>query len=177
MKAPPLGTLENCLLVVARAQIGRGESRGNNRGPDLVEFRRGMDDESPWCAAFVSYCYEEAALLLGQPLPRPLVRRHGAKRLGDLIEAAGQKLTVPEPGAVAVWHRGLAGSWMGHIGIVEEYDPDTDTMVAIEGNRGAFPAVVTRFKYPLGKWREGLEGLATTRKYPNDLDPPASQPS
>ena len=161
-----IASLEHCLLAVARLEIGRGETTGNNRGVDVVKYRRGVDDGGSWCAAFVSYCYEGAALMVGRPLPRPLMRHHGAKRLGGLVEAAGRRLSVPEPGSVIWWDRGDPGSWQGHIGIVSHYDPATDTVHVIEGNKGSFPALVKEIPYPNGKWRRRLEGIATTAPLP-----------
>jgi len=156
-------TLEEQLLAVVRSELGKGESGLNNSGPDVIRYRAGASDNQPWCAAFVSYAYLRAAKAIGVKLPYPLRRCHSAKRLGGLVMQAGQKLDVPEPGCVVVWHRGAPGSAFGHIGVCEEYDPKTDSLVTIEGNRGTFPSVVTRFRYPDGKWREHLEYVATTR--------------
>lgn len=156
-------TLEEQLVAVVRAELGRGETDGNNNGPDVVRYRGGLDDRAPWCAAFVSYAYLRAAKGLGVKLPPPLRRSHSAKRLGGLVMQAGQKLDVPEPGCVVVWHRGAPGSALGHIGVCVEYCTRTDSLVTIEGNRGSFPSVVTLYRYPLGKWREHLDFVATTR--------------
>jgi uncharacterized protein (TIGR02594 family) len=154
-------TLEEQLVAVARAELGKGETGLNNSGPDIVRYRAGLNDNQPWCAAFVSYCYLRSAKAVGV---KPVRRSHSAKVLGRLVAKAGQVLEQPEPGCVVVWHRGAPGSAFGHIGVCEEYDPATDTLVTIEGNRGSFPSVVTRYRYPNGKWREHLELIATTRK-------------
>jgi hypothetical protein len=156
-------TLEQQLVAVVRAELGKGETGANNTGPDVIRYRAGASDNQPWCAAFVSYAYARAAKACGVKLPPPLRRCHSAKRLGGLVMQAGQMLDAPEPGCVVVWHRGAPGSAFGHIGVCEEYDPATDTLTAIEGNRGSFPSVVSRFRYPAGKWREHLEMIATTR--------------
>lgn len=135
-------------LSIAVTQTGRGESEANNMGPDVESYRRGKGPRGPWCAAFVSWCLEEAAAQLGL---EPPARSHGAKRLFRNLKRYGAvEVTQPAPGDVALWQRGAAGSWKGHIGIVSRASND-GSFWAIEGNRGRFPARVAEFSHQVGE--------------------------
>lgn len=153
----------------ALGEVGNGEEGGNNLGRHVVKYRRargGIFCNGSWCAAFVSWCFEEAAAELGHYLP--FKRSEGAKRLASRIARVGRWLSDdenPEPGDVVVWDRGRLlengeTSWKGHIGIVALHDPNTDRMDVVEGNRGPFPARVNLFKYYSGRWRQRLVGVA-----------------
>lgn len=175
-------------LVVAREQLGRGEAGGNNRGRWVVEYRGGKDDGGAWCAALVSYDFEEAAERVGYDLPwgrdghvrrvlgvrLPFARSNGAKRLTERIAAAGRwvveprerhaplvmpralELDPPRAGDVICWHRGRG--WQGHVAHVEHCE-DT-SLTIIEGNAGAYPAVVRRRTLAYRQWAAGLHGIA-----------------
>ncbi len=154
------------VLLVAEKEIGKGEdpTLGNNRGADVDRYRagdgtnKGEGGSGSWCGSFVSFCYVEAA---GGDLPFKTSR--GAKRLGRNVAAAGRECDLPEPGAVIVWDRGRL-KWQGHVGLCHHYDPTTDTLVTIEGNknkRGRRFAKVGYFTYPNGLWRKKLDRIAT----------------
>lgn len=128
-------------LEAAIELIGEGETT-NNAGP-FVEML--IDPTKPpqnWCAAFVGFCYLRSATRQGFALP--FKRSLGAKKLGENIAAVGRKFTDPRearPGDVAVWHRGVTGSWQGHIGLVESVSPrDVNAaggaFCTVEGNAG-----------------------------------------
>ena len=153
----PPSRLGLAALEVARHEIGRGETGANNRGPDVARYRRGVDDGQPWCAAFVSYCLEEAALHLGLATC-PVARSHAAKRLWRHCAAAGLAVEHPREGDLALWHRGIAGARTGHIGLVSRADRLSSLFWAIEGNKGAPPASVREFDHALGEG--GLLGFA-----------------
>ncbi len=157
-------------LLYARAELerGAGELGVDNGGPDVATYHarpfvRGRS-YGHWCAAFVSWCLVQAGLLPG------VVR--GAKRLCRDVAALGTwvyrpralraplELAAPAAGDVIAWHRGLPGSWEGHVGFVDSYDLVTDTVTTIEGNAGQFPCKVMRKTYPHGTWRRRLYGVA-----------------
>ena len=59
-----IGPLAAAALDVARREIGHGEEGGNNSGQFVAKYHRieddgDDDDDGSWCAAFVSYCFEE----------------------------------------------------------------------------------------------------------------------
>ena len=149
--------LAGVILVVAKEEIGNGEEGGNNSGPHVAKYKSILDDnddddDGAWCAAFVSWCAEEACRRMESTLP--FKRSQGAKQLGKRIAAAGRKLDEPEPGCVVVWDRGKLKpngkpSWMGHIGIVERVEDGI--MHTIEGNVGRFPSKVRRFAHDLSR--------------------------
>lgn len=159
----------------ALAQLGRGEECLDNGGPAVAEYfgRPYIPGRAygNWCAAFVSWWLEKIGTLVK--------RSNGAKRVCKNVAAAGswalrpllfdepEWIAVPRPCDVIAWHRGSGHGprewwrdWRGHVGIVESYDPASDTLRTIEGNAGRFPAVVRRKTYPRGAWRRRLFGVA-----------------
>lgn len=137
------------VLAIAKQEIGKGEDPrlGNNRGSDVYRYR-GADGAGAWCAAFAGYCIEHAYKEMGRALP--FKRSNGAKRLFKNIRKAGTYLgratAAVRPGDVVCWHRGKAGSWQGHIGIVSEIHDD-GTFSSIEGNVGRVPAKVKEIRH------------------------------
>ncbi len=165
LNLPPLALahLQQTVVVVARRELGHGEEGGNNCGPDVVRYRRGVNDKGSWCAAFVSYAWEEAAAETGLYLP--FKRSHGAQRLYKAIRAVGHEVSaVPRIGACVCWERPEAGAWAGHVGIVVGFDATSNTLVTVEGNRGRFPSRVAEFTYPEGRWLNRLIGIASLIK-------------
>ena len=133
------------VVRIARGEIGRGESGRNNGGPDVVRYRRGVDDGGAWCASFVSWCLEEAAAALG--VRCPVRRSAGAKWLfSRVLDGGGVRLELPEVGAVVLWHRGAVGAATGHVGIVSAIGDGG--FCSVEGNRGP-AAKVKEFRHAL----------------------------
>lgn len=136
-------------LQIARRELGKGESGGNNRGPDVVRYRRGVDDGQPWCAALMIYCLEEGAQTIGRVCP--VKRSRNAKRLArNVIAAGGTLIDRPEAGCLVLWHRGAAGALTGHIGIVSRVGDGSDFWT-IEGNRGGFPSLNREYQHEVGE--------------------------
>jgi hypothetical protein len=138
-------------LEQARADIGKGEIGGNNRGP-YVWGLTGRKTSGAWCAAAVYTWIWRASKELGIDCPIP--RSNGAKKLCQLIEEhGGRRVTAPLPGDVSLWDR---GGWKGHVGIVEiairlmNKEPDSRYQT-IEGNVGRFPAKTARYKHTIGE--------------------------
>lgn len=131
-------------LAVARSQVGVRETAGQpNRGKEVDEYIRccGLDPDKAdptqgyaWCAAFVYWCFEEAAQKLGQPNPVPQAagvlnvwRRSKSQRIGDLSTEFGVKRL--RPGSLFVMN---FGKGRGHIGFVERHVGRR--LFTIEGN-------------------------------------------
>jgi len=147
-----IGPLAAAALDIARREIGHGEEGGNNSGQFVAKYHRieddgDDDDDGSWCAAFVSYCFEEGAKTLG--IEMPFKRSGGAKKLFGNIAVSGKTVEDPKPGDVVCWDRGTPGSWQGHIGIVES--SADGVLHTIEGNVGAYPAKVKRLSYDLNE--------------------------
>lgn len=117
------------LVAIAQKEIGCGETKGNNNGPDIKRYMQGREG-LPWCAGFVSYCLKKD----GQPYPYML-------RARDFLKI-GKRTDKPEPGDLMVLSRGRDA---GHIGIVEKVEGDRIT--TIEGNIGKYPSLVKRVTY------------------------------
>lgn len=143
-------------LQLAMAEIGLGEVGSNNAGPHVKKYTHGTEG-IPWCAAFVSYCYEEAwakqcgeqnwgSLSNEKRKNCPISRSHGAKRLWRKFSP----VSVPQRGDVACWHRGAKNAATGHIGIVSLVGTD-GVFFTVEGNRGGYPSKVSEFKHVLGE--------------------------
>jgi hypothetical protein len=143
-------------LAIACEELGRGEEGRNNDGPDVRMYTGGK--RGNWCAAFLSWCFEEAAQrMVEATVPK---RSHGAKRFCKNVALHGYFVDLstdhPRPGDVISWNRGPGVSWRGHVGMVYAYLPDTDTLVTIEANSGKFPSKVKLKMYAQGSWRKRL---------------------
>jgi len=131
------------VLEVAASQVGvLEEPAGSNRGPQVDEYLRAVGIEPgsgshAWCAAFVYWCFHQAAEKLG--VANPAVRSAGVLEMWTKAGAAGVKrvsaveaLAQPslvQPGCVFVLS---TGSGNGHTGLVEW--ADGDRLATIEGN-------------------------------------------
>lgn len=163
--APPdtenaLRALAQQARLIAIEEIGNGERGRNNDGPAVRRYRGGGGLGS-WCAHFVCWCYEEACRRRSMlPLWSHI---GGAKKLTRRVASVGDWVPeggAPQPGDVIAWHRGWPISWQGHVAFVDSHDPATDTLVTLEGNSGPYPSLVKRVRYPAGRWRRRLFGVA-----------------
>lgn len=138
-----VSTLAGQIVAVAIGELGRGESGGNNRGPDIARYRQGRGKPGgSWCAWFVSWCICQAALRLG--IAAPVKPCGGARKLYKRCVAAGREVDLEpvdpmQPGDIVAWRRGRL-AWQGHIGIVVE--AGVESYRTVEGNTGHTPAVV-----------------------------------
>ena len=136
-------------LAIAALEIGNGEHGKNNAGTDVERYRNQRGPRGAWCAAFISWCLEHGAALLGRSCP--VQRSHGARRLWTRCLAVGMRVDRPSPGDIVLWNRGLPGSWKAHIGVVAR--TEGDSFMSVEGNKGSFPAKVGVFSHRLGESR------------------------
>jgi hypothetical protein len=131
-------------LAIARLQIGVMEQPpGSNRGPEVDEYVRrvGLSPSGrfAWCAAFVYFCFDEAAAAQGQV--NPVVKTAGVL---DHWESAGrrgiprstgamavQDPTLVQPGHIFIIDTGAPGGG-GHTGLVVAVA--NGKLVTIEGN-------------------------------------------
>ena len=143
---------EPAWLKIARSELGQKEIKGAKDNPRIVEYQqatslKASDDETPWCASFVSWVLEQAAIKStrsawarsyeswGQPLPLDLVA----------------------PGAIAVFWRGSRkNEGKGHVGFYIVGDPRGQIAV-LGGNQSD---AVTIGTYSTGRllgyfWPEG----------------------
>jgi len=128
-------------LDYAISKIGVREATGNNDGPDVDVFTGGRRE--PWCAHFVAWCFRAA----GTPLPgdvSPTVKRANPIASVATMEryllkrGLSGKYDQPHAGW-PIFFKSRVASDPGrgrHVGIVERYDADTETVHTIEGNTG-----------------------------------------
>ena len=112
-------------IVEARRYVGMAEIPGKQHNPTIQNWLRTLkawwsDDETPWCGTFVAYCCRVA----GRAVPKDWFR---ALAWAD----AGERLTAPAYGCIAVFNR--AGG--GHVGFVVGRDRDGNLMI-LGGNQG-----------------------------------------
>lgn len=137
---PP--SIATAALAIARSQIGVCEHpAGSNRGPKVDEYVRcvGLSPTGgfAWCAAFVYWCFEEAARREGRP--NPVVKTAGvlshwnkARQLGIPRIAAAD--AIAQPGLIRPGHVFIMdyGGGVGHTGMVAGVR--AGKLVTIEGN-------------------------------------------
>jgi len=135
-------------LKIAASQIGVLEQPlGSNRGPKVDRYLEaaGLDPTQgnfPWCAAFVFWCFNEAAKALERK--NPVIRTAGVLDHWERAGAAGiERITAAKahmheslvrPGHVFIIDTGNPGGG-GHTGLVEEVV--AGKLVTIEGNTNA----------------------------------------
>jgi hypothetical protein len=113
-------------LAVAAAQVGVVEVPPySNKGEKVAEYLEsvGLGDGFHWCAAFVYWCFEQAAKELGVPNPLPKTGhcmthwreagKRGARRIP--MERAQDDPSLLMPGMVFIMHYGQD---KGHTGFV-----------------------------------------------------------
>ncbi len=158
MPAPALGgsAAGRAALKIAIGEIaaGAGEIGGNNRGRFVKKYLQpaGLPEGNSWCAAFVSWCFLQAAG--GDRAKMPFHYSAGARNIfnqyknkGWIIDNASME---PQPGDIAAFWRVSLPSGFGHIGIVHHY---ADGFVhTIEGNKAAKVAGFTYTKTRMDKF-------------------------
>jgi len=129
------------VMTIARGEVGVKEvPPGSNRGPRVEEYLKSVHLGAgyAWCAAFVYWCFEQAAVSLNRvnPLPRTAsCLDHWNKTNG--IKISSQKAiedpSLIEPGDIfIIKYRGIRG----HTGIVVGISDDC--INTIEGNTNIF---------------------------------------
>jgi len=125
--------------AIAELQRGAGEVGGNNRGPAVRKYLKptGLSEGNSWCAAFVSWCYLQAA----DGDQEAMAFSYGASARGLLRQFKdngwGQAPGTgyePLPGDLVVWWRVRADGWQGHVGLVHQLRDGI--LYTVEGNRG-----------------------------------------
>lgn len=141
-----LRSISALALNVAVTQIGVMESPvGSNRGPEVDRYLQsvGIDpaiSPSPWCAAFVHWCFATVSEAQGRSNPCPrtasalqiwrLAGMHGCRRISQATAIEEPDQVVP--GCVFVID---TGGGHGHVGLVESQIGGT--FQTIEGNTNA----------------------------------------
>lgn len=110
----------------ARSYLGMAETVGPHHNPEIVGLWKTArvpgirDDETPWCAAFVSAVLEEAGIVSA--------RTGWARSYLNW----GVKIGAPAVGCIVVFERGPKA---GHVGFVVGQDK-TGNLMVLGGNQG-----------------------------------------
>jgi Putative peptidoglycan binding domain/CHAP domain len=130
------------VLAFAATQVGVMEDPlGSNRGPQVDAYLRavGCDpaDNLAWCAAFVYFCFDQAAGTLGRA--NPVVKtagvldhwtKAGQRKIPRVLQAdAIHDPSLVKPGFIFILS---SGGGHGHTGLVVEVLPGK--LITIEGN-------------------------------------------
>ena len=116
----------------------------------------GLAEGNSWCAAFVSWCFLQAAN--GDTSKMPFKYTAGARNIYNQFKSNGMSIAatdngfVPQPGDIVAWWRVSMPSGLGHIGIVHHFEDGF--IYTIEGNKAAnvagFSYIKTRLDKVLG---------------------------
>jgi hypothetical protein len=164
----PSSALQNQVLTLAASEIGTLEiPLGSNRGPKIDLYLRavGLDPTQgsfPWCAAFVYFCFQNAASALR--IPNPVVKtagvldhwnragKSGIPRVSTADATANPSLV--RPGMIFVI---TTGNGNGHTGLVEAVDGVQ--LATIEGNTN-----LTGSREGIGVFRHSMRRIAQINK-------------
>jgi hypothetical protein len=136
----PGSALAGTVLKVAAGQIGVLEvPPGSNSGPDVNRYLAAVNTPSgnPWCAAFVYWCFDQAAKTLNTKNPAictagvlDMWNQAGARGIRRIASAeASNTPGMVQPGMVFVIS---TGGGHGHAGLVESVNGVV--LTTIEGN-------------------------------------------
>jgi hypothetical protein len=142
--------------AIDELNAGAGEEGGNNMGPWVKKYLQpaGLPEGNSWCAAFVSWCFLQAAG--GDKKGMPFKYHAGARNIFNQLKQKGlvydANVGEPCPGDIVSWWRISTTSGFGHIGIVHHFNDGF--LYTIEGNKAAnvagFSYVKTRMDKILG---------------------------
>jgi uncharacterized protein (TIGR02594 family) len=138
-------------LRIAIEHLGDHEIPGRLTSRDVGLFLAStpgeVDDDIPWCSAFVNFCIEQAGL--------QGTNNRGAKSWLNW----GTPTNTPVRGCVAVFRRGSEASGKGHVGFYLSGSPETGIRI-IGGNQSDKVSIATQnlpfLGYRLGPVQGGL---------------------
>jgi len=111
-----MATLAETAIQIALSYDGVREQGGNNCGPEVEMFQKsiGLDPGDPWCAAFVSFCIQQAAKQLGVT-PK---FKYGGSVYKLWTRNAGLQVVTADSNTVFCINHGLSakGVKIGHTG-------------------------------------------------------------
>ena len=122
-------TANSGVSAIAKIAYDEWDTNRSYTGAKYKDFV-GIGQNSPWCAAFVSWCANEAGMIDAEYSPRS----------GAVSSYFNFYKNHPEAGTITEVNDAtpVSGDFFcigeSHIGIVYSYDPDTDEMQIIEGN-------------------------------------------
>lgn len=146
-------------FAIDELNAGAGEEGGNNKGPWVRKYLQpsGLPEGNSWCAAFISWCFLQAAG--GDKRNMPFKYTAGARNIYNQLKQKAltydANTIMPMPGDIVTWWRVSMSSGFGHIAIVHHYKDGF--LYTLEGNKAAnvagFSYVKTRIDKLLGYGR------------------------
>jgi hypothetical protein len=141
--------LKEKALQIAVTQLGVQENpKGSNSGKEVNEYLKsvGLGKGFSWCAAFIYWCFNKAALDL--KVPNPLIKTGGVLAHWNQADKKYRVTTSPEPGDIFIMD---FGKGLGHTGIVESTTASHINTIegnASDANGGREGYIVTRKSRP-----------------------------
>jgi hypothetical protein len=135
-------------LVAGSREIG-----GNNKGPWVKKYLKptGLSEGNSWCAAFISWCFLQAAG--GDKDAMPFKYTAGARNVFNQFKQKGWtydgRNDDPQPGDIVSWWRVSMPSGLGHIALVHHFEDGF--LYTIEGNKAANVAGFSYVKTSMDK--------------------------
>lgn len=119
----------DCLREVYTSQIGVREYGGNNRGAQVKMYLNsvGLDEGYPWCAAFVSWCFQQVAVDVPRSawVPSFALKNRFVYKQGKILKR------LPKYGDVMlIWFNKL--NRPAHIGFIDQWGERW--IISVEGN-------------------------------------------
>ncbi len=127
-------TLSARAIEIAKTQLNVREATGRNDGAAVESYLRSVNlgKGYAWCAAFVYWCFNQAAKDLN--VPNPLAATAGVMHHWNNVAAKYKVVSQPKAGDIFIMD---FGKGKGHTGIVTEVKGNK--IYTIEGNTGADP--------------------------------------
>lgn len=123
--------LAEAALEEAGLQLGITEHpKGSNSGPEVTKYLASVNcaPGNSWCAAFMYWCFEEAAISM--KIKNPLFRTPSVLNQWGMSKL--NQVKDPEPGDIFIMD---FGKWHGHTGIIVKVEGND--LQTIEGNSDA----------------------------------------
>lgn len=140
LQFPTRPQIRDKALEIALTQQGVCERKGTpNSGPEIDEYLRAVNSPpgAHWCAAFVVWCYAQAAQQLGSIRHMPLRRTAGVSRLWHTAPMLWRS-QQPTKGAIFCHLKNPKDLRSpGHCGLVVRLHVEEGWIETIEGNTNA----------------------------------------
>lgn len=117
-------------VLVAKTQLGKAEEpKGSNWGKPVQDYLASVGIKFPasWCAAFIYWCFNEAAKEL--KVTNPLIKTGGVLAHWNQANVKYKVVGDPQAGDIFIMD---FGKGLGHTGIVTSVEKNT--IHTIEGN-------------------------------------------
>lgn len=115
------------ILEIAEREVGNNEANGTHA--KYLSYL-GFSPSTAWCAAFVSWCANQAGID-----PSVIPRTAAVSSFLDYFKKTGDFQDIssgytPKPGDLIIWK----AKGRSHIGIVKEYKEEENKLITVEGN-------------------------------------------